>query len=265
MRRSSFFLILVFSSILYGQNKIESTLLTLTQSLKGLTSEIQVASFRPSKVEFISGPDWQQFTIGSKVLKFQVQDITTMTDVDTIVNAANEGLAAGSGVCGAIYAAVGHTQLENEVKKWKKTNKRQSINTGEAALTLVPANANATFPKNIKYIIHAVGPRCSTGVKMNASEQKLLADAYKNSLLEAEKVGATSIAFPSISTAIFGCPFNEATKIAIKTVIAYLKNNPMSSIKKVVLLFYIPGDTPKSVLNMQNAAVTAKIELGVPL
>lgn len=172
-----------------------------------------------------------------KTIRLEVQDITKMTNVQAIVNAANAGLHAGGGVCGAIYGAAGSSELTQIVDDWKKkNNKPNGINVGEAALTGVPFGKVNKLPENIEYIVHAVGPNCTTSEKTNWKQ--LLKDAYTNSLLEAAKKNIKSVAFPSISTAIFGCNPDEAAPIAIQSVLAYLEKNPKTSIEKVIFVFW---------------------------
>ena len=133
-----------------------------------------------------------------------IADITTL-EVDAIVNAANEGLLAGGGVCGAIFRAAGPKLVE-------ACQKLAPCPTGKARITpgfLLPA----------KYIIHAVGPVWHAGEE---GEKDLLAGAYKSALRLAAEHGCRSIAFPAISTGIFGFPLQPATDIAIKTVREHL-------------------------------------------
>lgn len=142
--------------------------------------------------------------LGSCQLQALVADITTL-DVDAIVNAANEHLAQGGGVCGAIFRAAG-TGLQDACRKLAPCS------TGEARITpgfLLPA----------KYIIHAVGPVWHGG---GQGEEELLASGYRSALKLADEHGCRSIAFPAISTGIFGFPLQAATDIAVKTVRAYL-------------------------------------------
>jgi O-acetyl-ADP-ribose deacetylase (regulator of RNase III) len=132
-------------------------------------------------------------------------DITTLK-VDAIVNAANTELLGGGGVDGAIHRAAGLDLL-------KECRKLHGCEVGEAKLTKgyrLPAT----------YVIHTVGPYWEGG---EIGEHNLLATCYNNVLALAEKSGVTSIAFPSISTGIYGYPIEKASRIAVKTVGAYLK------------------------------------------
>ena len=127
-------------------------------------------------------------------------DITAET-VDAIVNAANTGLVRGGGVCGAIFAAAG-PELDGACRAIG------GCATGDAAAT--PGFALAA-----RWIIHAVGPVWSGG---DQGEPELLASAYRRSLGVADEVGARSVAFPAISTGIFGYPVEAATDVAVGAV-----------------------------------------------
>jgi O-acetyl-ADP-ribose deacetylase len=126
-------------------------------------------------------------------------DITTQA-VDAIVNAANPALARGAGVCGAIFAAAG-PGLEDACAALG------GASTGDAVAT-------AGFALPARWIIHAVGPVWRGG---DQGEAQLLAGAYRRSLEVADELGATSVAFPAISTGIYGYPLDEATDVAITT------------------------------------------------
>jgi O-acetyl-ADP-ribose deacetylase (regulator of RNase III) len=120
--------------------------------------------------------------------------------VDAIVNAANSALARGGGVCGAIFAAAG-----------------PELDGACAALGGCPtgdAKATPGFALPAGWIIHAVGPVWHGGA---AGEPDLLASAYRRSLAVADELGARSMAFPAISTGIYGYPLEAATNIAVRT------------------------------------------------
>ncbi len=135
-------------------------------------------------------------------------DITTL-EVDAIVNAANSSLMGGGGVDGAIHRAGGPTILE----ECRKIIARQgSCKTGEAVITTA-----GNLPA--KFVIHTVGPVWNNGQKKEAEK---LADCYRNSLRLAVENTLTSIAFPNISTGIYGYPKNEAAEIAVATVKDFL-------------------------------------------
>jgi O-acetyl-ADP-ribose deacetylase len=127
-------------------------------------------------------------------------DITTEA-VDAIVNAANPALARGGGVCGAIFAAAG-----------------PGLDQACAALGgCASGDAKATpgFDLRARWVIHAVGPVWHGG---DHGEAEQLASAYRRCLAVADDVGAASLAFPAISTGIFGYPLEAATDIAVATV-----------------------------------------------
>jgi O-acetyl-ADP-ribose deacetylase (regulator of RNase III) len=140
-------------------------------------------------------------------MRVEQADITTLP-VDAIVNAANEMLRPGGGVCGAIHAAAG-PELEEECKALG------GCPTGEARITsgyLLPAS----------YVIHAVGPVYQGGDK---GEPELLAKCYRASLEIAADKRLAEVAFPCISTGTFGYPKPEACKIAVETVSQWLRDN----------------------------------------
>jgi O-acetyl-ADP-ribose deacetylase (regulator of RNase III) len=137
----------------------------------------------------------------SKV-KVVLGDITKLK-VDAIVNAANVSLRGGGGVDGAIHRAAGLGMLQELTEKYP-----DGIVVGEAV---------ASFGHKLKamYVIHTVGPRYYLD---GVDHAKLLADAYRNSMKVANDLGCKSIAFPSISTGVYGYPIAEAAEIAIRTV-----------------------------------------------
>jgi len=141
-------------------------------------------------------------------------DITTLS-VDAIVNAANTMLAPGGGVCGAIHHAAG-PELAAACAKLG------GCDTGEAKIT-------SGFRLPARYVIHTVGPVWGGG---QSNEDLLLASCYRNSLALAAEHRLHSIAFPAISTGIFGFPPDRAASIAVRTVRDTLPDLP--SIERVV-------------------------------
>ena len=138
---------------------------------------------------------------------FDVGDITRLK-VDAIVNAANKSLLRGGGVDGAIHRAAGSGLLE----ECKKLN---GCETGKAKIT-------GGYLLKAKYVIHAVGPRYIPGDKKCPVQ---LRDCYFNSLELAKQYDIHTIAFPAISTGIYGYPKQEAAEIALKTVSKWLHDN----------------------------------------
>jgi O-acetyl-ADP-ribose deacetylase (regulator of RNase III) len=128
-------------------------------------------------------------------------DITAQDDVAAIVNAANAELRRGGGVAGAIHRAAG-PELERE------TRPLAPIRPGEAVIT-----GGHNLPN--RHVIHALGPVYG----QDRPEAELLANCYRNSLALAEKNGIDTIAFPAISTGVFGYPVEEAASVALKTVV----------------------------------------------
>ncbi len=128
-------------------------------------------------------------------------DITTL-HVDAIVNAANPQLAAGGGVCGAIFRAAGYRQLQ------AACDKLAPIQTGEAVIT-------PGFNLPAKFIIHTSGPVWRGG---HFGEENLLRACYLNSLKRAVEHNLHSVAFPLISAGIYGYPPLEALKVAAKAI-----------------------------------------------
>src|SRR3954471_10885894 len=134
-------------------------------------------------------------------------DITTEA-VDAIVNAANQALAGGGGVDGAIHRAAGRRELQPACAAIG------GCATGDAVAT-------PGFALPAKWVIHTVGPRYRDG---RHGEAELLASCYRRSLAVADELGARSIAFPAISTGIYGYPRAEAAEIAATT----LRSTPTS-------------------------------------
>jgi O-acetyl-ADP-ribose deacetylase len=149
-------------------------------------------------------------------------DITGET-VDAIVNAANSSLAGGGGVDGAIHRAGGGAIMDelNQIKRMQP-----GCPTGSAVIT----GAGNLKAKNV---IHAVGPRYRNG---GDGESQLLSSAYAKSLELAADAGAKTVAFPSISTGIYGYPVCEAALIALETIQDFCRSN--SSIKEIRFVLF---------------------------
>ena len=149
-------------------------------------------------------------------------DITGM-QVDVIVNAANSSLLGGGGVDGAIHRAGGPAILED---CRKIIAKQGGCKTGEAVITRA-----GNLPA--KFVIHTVGPVWNGGQK---NEAQKLSNCYSNSLQTASDHDCKTIAFPCISTGIYGYPKDEAAKIAVQTVLNFLSNS--DKIEKVFFVCY---------------------------
>ena len=149
-------------------------------------------------------------------------DITQL-QVDAIVNAANSNLVGGGGVDGAIRRA-GGPEIGEECKKI--VEKQGGCKIGEAVITTA-----GKLPA--KFVIHTVGPVWSNGV---SQEDSLLADCYRNSVQLAIENGCKTIAFPSISTGVFGFPKELAAKIAVSTIKYCLQQH--GELEKVIFVCF---------------------------
>ncbi len=158
----------------------------------------------------------------------KVGDITK-ENADAIVNAANSTLMGGGGVDGAIHRA-GGPEIKKECQEIRRTQYPDGLPTGQAVITTAGKMA-------AKHVIHTVGPVYGRGGKDKA---KLLAACYRNSLALAAEKGLKTIAFPAISTGVYGYPLDEAAKVSSQAIEKFLKSN--SLIQEVRLVFFSATD-----------------------
>ena len=168
----------------------------------------------------------KSFLAGRVVVK--VGDITK-ENVDAVVNAANSTLMGGGGVDGAIHRA-GGPEIKKECEEIRRTQYPDGLPTGQAVITTAGKMA-------AKYVIHTVGPVYGRGGKDKA---ELLAACYRNSLKLAADNKLKTIAFPAISTGVYGYPLDEAAKVSSSEIGKFLSGN--SSIHEVRLVFFSPSD-----------------------
>jgi O-acetyl-ADP-ribose deacetylase (regulator of RNase III) len=157
-----------------------------------------------------------------------VGDITRQV-VDALVNAANSSLMGGGGVDGAVHRAGGPRILE-ECREVRRNLYQQGLPAGEVVITtggLLPA----------RHVIHTVGPIYG---EHKGQEVRLLAACYRNSLDLAARHALSSIAFPAISTGVYGYPRNEAAIVSSEAIKAFLEND--DKLKEVRLVFFKPDD-----------------------
>lgn len=155
-------------------------------------------------------------------------DITKM-EADALVNAANSSLLGGGGVDGAIHRAGGPAILE-ECKKIRTDRYPEGLPAGEAVIT-----SAGELPA--RYVIHTVGPVWHGG---NKGEEEKLRSAYLNSLTIAAEKGLASLAFPAISTGVYGYPKDKAAVTAFGAIKAFIEGNKLP--ERVILVFFAEDD-----------------------
>jgi O-acetyl-ADP-ribose deacetylase (regulator of RNase III) len=173
------------------------------------------------------------FLNGRVVVK--VGDITK-EQVDAIVNAANGTLMGGGGVDGAIHRA-GGPEILKQCKEIRATKFPEGLPTGQAVITTA-----GRMPA--KHVIHTVGPVYGKGGEEKA---ELLSSCYRNSLSLAVDHGIKTIAFPAVSTGIYGYPVNEAAKVSSKAIEEFLRGD--ASLEEVRLVFFSPTDAEAFLTN----------------
>ena len=161
-------------------------------------------------------------TIGDCTLRLVQGDITSVS-ADAIVNAANQGLVPGGGVDGAIHRA-GGPEIERECRRIGGCDTGSAVATGAGRL---PA----------RHVIHAVAPRWRGG---DHGESELLASAYRRSLEVADELGERSIAFPSLGTGAYGYPVDQAARVALQTVLDYLRGP--TGLERATFVLFSPRD-----------------------
>lgn len=176
-----------------------------------------------------------QVTINQSILELVQGDITQQ-DTDAIVNAANSSLLGGGGVDGAIHRAAGHELLE-------ECKTLDGCKTGSAKITL-------GYKLKAKHVIHAVGPVYHNG---RYGEPGLLANAYQTCLELTSQNNCTSVAFPAISTGVYGYPMQAAAQIAFRTIIDYLKQHSEIKLVRYVLYDARAFETHRRVLEQMLA------------
>lgn len=149
-----------------------------------------------------------------------IRDDITSQQVDAVVNAANESLLGGGGVDGAIHRAAG-PELKEECKTLN------GCPTGQAKVT-------KGYNLSAEYVIHTVGPVWKGGAK---DEEELLASCYHGSLKRADELNLKTIAFPNISTGVYGFPRKKAAEIALKAVRDYESQNE-SNLEKLLFVCF---------------------------
>jgi O-acetyl-ADP-ribose deacetylase len=153
----------------------------------------------------------------------------TKENVDAIVNAANGTLLGGGGVDGAIHRA-GGPEILKECKEIRRVQYPDGLPTGQAVITTA-----GRLPA--KHVIHTVGPVYGRG---GSDKAELLSACYYNSLKLAAEQGLKTIAFPAISTGIYGYPLNEAARVSSAAIQKFFAVN--TAIQEVRLVFFSPSD-----------------------
>lgn len=188
-------------------------------AIKNVTYKEPASYFTPTMLK--AAEEWDR---QHKKISFVMGDITKI-EADAIVNAANESLLGGGGVDGAIHRAAGSKLLE-------ECRTLHGCKTGEAKIT-----KGYNLPAD--FVIHTVGPIYYENLE---SAPELLASCYRNSLDVAKNNDIHTIAFPGISTGVYGYPMNEAAKVAISEVKRWIDNNKEYEMKVIFVSFTDSAD-----------------------
>lgn len=164
-----------------------------------------------------------ELKINRSELKLVSGDITEQ-QTECIVNAANGTLLGGGGVDGAIHRAAGDQLLQECKQIRQEILHGEHLPTGDAVIT-------KGYQLNSQYVIHTVGPVWKGG---HNREKELLSNCYRNSLMLATEQQVKSISFPSISTGVYRYPIEQASKIALETIIAYLEKHHFEAVHIVL-------------------------------
>lgn len=166
-----------------------------------------------------------ELTVGRTRVRLLEGDITEQ-QVDAVVNAANRSLLGGGGVDGAIHRR-GGPEILAECRELRARRYPDGLPTGEAVAT-----TGGRLPA--RQVIHTVGPVWEGGGR---GEAELLAAAYRNSLETARRGGLRSVAFPAISTGVYGYPKRDAARVALESVLGYLRAHPDAFDEIIFVLF----------------------------
>lgn len=181
--------------------------------------------------------DFEQKKFLDGRVRVVVGDITKQ-DTDAIVNAANSSLLGGGGVDGAIHRA-GGPQILEECREIRRTRFPEGLPSGEAVIT-------SGGRLRALYVIHTVGPIYGN---QGGKEAELLANCYHNSLTLAVEKNLASVAFPSISTGVYGYPRTEAAEISSRTIENFLSKD--RQLTEVRLVFFVVEDAQTFLANQK--------------
>lgn len=173
----------------------------------------------------------------------------TLLKTDAVVNAANNSLLGGGGVDGAIHRAAGPALLE-ECRRLRRERLPQGLPTGEAVLT-----GGGALP--CRFVIHTVGPVWRGGLQ---GEADLLGRAYENSLALAAEKGLDSIAFPAISTGVYGYPPEKAAPVVYNALARFTRESPLPRI--IRLVFFSPAGEEAFLTHIRKESPRHGHELG---